>query len=81
MAHIIWPLSRVRYLCQFYAGFQTFCFVIWLRGGLEGGGWRGVGEGLWRGWEKAGEGGGEGLAKGWGGLGFYTSKTPLNKTQ
>ena len=37
-------------------------------GGIGKGGWRGVGEGLGRGWGKVGEG-----------LAFYSSKTPFEK--
>ena len=48
--------------------------------GLGKRGWRGVGEGLGKGWGGVGEGMkgvGEGLGKGWGGLGFLDFKDPI----
>ena len=66
---------------------RFFCNLVW--GGWVGKeGWRGVGEGLGRGWERVGVGFGvgvgEGLGRAWGrageGLAFYTSKNPVLKT-
>ena len=54
-------------------GFANGVFVFWFRRGWEGGwGWRGVGEGLGKGW-----GVGAGLGKGWGGLGYLYFKNPV----
>ena len=68
--------NAVAHLSYVNGVFQTgFCILV--SGGLERGGWRGVGEGLGKGWGRVGEGVGAGLGKGWGGLGFLYFKNPV----
>ena len=84
-AKSIWNAGHIGHLCwdlEYVNGdFQTGFLYFRFGGGLEGGGWRGVGEGL--GWGRVGDGLGGGLGRGWGrvgaGLDFSTSETPLEK--
>ena len=78
-----WRPVRCKRSIVFQWGFADEVFVLWLRVGLERGGWRGVGEGLGKslggGWATIGKGVGERLGKVWESLALYASKTCLKK--